>query len=58
MNVTVLFDARRKMAVEDTANIRFCLKLGKTTGEAYEMMKSVYGGECLSRSIIFRCYAA
>jgi hypothetical protein len=29
------------MAVEQRANIKLCLKLGKTAGEAYEMMKSV-----------------
>jgi hypothetical protein len=30
------------MAVEQRANIKFCLKLGKTAREAYEMMKSEY----------------
>jgi hypothetical protein len=45
------------MAVEQRANIKFCLKLGKTAEEAYEMMKSVYGSDCLSRSNIFRWYA-
>jgi hypothetical protein len=45
------------MAVEQRANIKFCLKLGKTAGEAYEMMKSVYGSDCLSRPNIFRWYA-
>jgi hypothetical protein len=45
------------MAVEQRANIKFCFKLGKTAGEAYEMMKSVYGSDCLSRSNIFRWYA-
>jgi hypothetical protein len=38
------------LAVEQTANIKFCLKFGKTVGEAFEMMKSVYGSDCLSRS--------
>jgi hypothetical protein len=37
------------MAVEQTVNIKFCLKLGKTAGEAYEMMNSVYGSDCLSK---------
>jgi hypothetical protein len=31
------------MAAERGANIKFCLKLGKTAAEAYEIMKSVYG---------------
>jgi hypothetical protein len=33
------------MAVEQRANIKFCLKLDKTAGEAYEMMKSAYGSD-------------
>jgi hypothetical protein len=45
------------MAVEQRANIKFYLKLGKTAGEAYEMIKSVYGSDCLSHSNIFRWYA-
>jgi hypothetical protein len=45
------------MAVEQRANIKFCLKLGKTAGEAYEMINCVYGSDCLSRSNILRWYA-
>jgi hypothetical protein len=45
------------MAVEQTVNIKFCLKLGKTAREDYELMKSVYGSDCLSRSNIFPWYA-
>jgi hypothetical protein len=45
------------MVVEQRANIKFCFKLGKKAGEAYEMLKSVYGSDCLSRSNIFRWYA-
>jgi hypothetical protein len=48
--------ARWKMAVEQRTNIKFCLKLGKTAGEAYEI-KSVYDSDCSSRSNIFRWYA-
>jgi hypothetical protein len=33
-------EARRKMAVEQRGNIKFCLKLGKTVGEEYEMVES------------------
>jgi hypothetical protein len=42
------------MAGEQRANIKFCLKLGKTAGEEYQMMKSVYGSDCLSPSKTFR----
>ena len=44
------------MAAEQRANIKFCLKLGNTAREAYEMKKSVYGSDC-SHSNIFRWYA-
>ena len=29
------------------ANIKFCLKLGKTFNERFELMKQVYGDNCL-----------
>jgi hypothetical protein len=31
------------MAVDQRANITFSLKLGKTAGEAYKIMRIVYG---------------
>ena len=31
------------------ANIKFCLKLGKTFTERFELMKQVYGDNCLFR---------
>jgi ACT domain-containing protein len=40
-NSTVL-TSMRKMAAEQRANIKCCLKLSKIAGESYEMMKSVY----------------
>jgi hypothetical protein len=46
------------MAVEQRANIKFCLKLGKTAGEAYEMMKSLYGGENSLGKVIDVFYAS
>jgi hypothetical protein len=45
------------MPIEQRANSKFCLKLDKTDRETYEMKKSVYGSDCLSRSNIFRLYA-
>ena len=32
------------------ANIKFCLKLGKTFTERFELMKQVYGDNCLFRA--------
>jgi len=34
-----------------------CFKLGKTAAETVEMMRQVYGDNCLSRAQIFRWYA-
>nr|APL98289.1 putative DD34D transposase [Bactrocera tryoni] len=38
------------MHFEQRANIKFCFKLGKTFTETFQMMKKVYGDQCLSRS--------
>ena len=38
------------MSIEQRANIKFCFKLGKTFTETHQMMKKVYGDDCLSRS--------
>ena len=43
--------------MEQTANIKFCFKLGKTAVETVELMRQVYGDNCLSRAQIFRWYA-
>lgn len=40
------------MSFEQRANIKFCFKLGKTFTETHQMMKQVYGDDCLSRSRI------
>jgi hypothetical protein len=45
------------MVTEQKANIKFCFKLGKTAGEAHEMMKSVHGSDCLNCSTIFQWYS-
>jgi hypothetical protein len=43
--------------LEQRTNIKFCFKLGKTAAETVEMMRQVYGDNCLSRAQIFRRYA-
>ena len=43
--------------MEQRANIKFCFKLRKTAAEAVELMRQVYGDNCLSRPQIFRWYA-
>jgi hypothetical protein len=39
---------------EQRIDIKFCFKLGRTFTEPHEMMKSVYGDDCMSRT---RCYS-
>ena len=39
-----------KMSFEQRANIKFCFKIGKTFTETFELMKKVYGDDCLSRA--------
>jgi len=43
--------------MEQRANIKFCSKLEKTAAETVELMRQVYGDNCLSRAQIFRWYA-
>ena len=43
--------------MEQRANIKFCSKLGKSAAETVELMRQVYGDNCLSRAHIFRWYA-
>ena len=38
--------------MEQRANIKFCVKLEKKFAETYELMKKVYGDDCMSRTQI------
>ncbi|CAK9816610.1 Protein GVQW3 [Anthophora quadrimaculata] len=42
--------------MEQRANIKFCFKLGKTFTETFELIKKVYGDDCLSRTRVFEWY--
>jgi len=33
--------------VEQRVNVKFCVKLGKSATETYELLKKVYGDDCL-----------
>lgn len=46
-----------KMNIEQRANIKFCFKIGKTFTETFELMKQVYGDDCLSRSRVHEWYS-
>jgi len=43
--------------MEQRTNIKFCFRLRKTAAETVEMMRKVYGDNCLSCAQIFRWYA-
>lgn len=49
-------DCCLKYVMEQRANIRFCLKIDKTTSETAELLREVFGANCLSRAQIFRWY--
>jgi hypothetical protein len=42
--------------MEQRVNIKFCVKLGKTPTETYEMLQTVYGDEALSHSSVFEWF--
>jgi len=39
--------------VEQRVNVKFYAKLGKSAAEMYDLLKKVYGDECLSRTQVF-----
>jgi hypothetical protein len=39
--------------MEQGVDIRFCVKLGKTLTESYQILQTVYGGEAVSHSNVF-----
>ena len=41
---------------EQRACIKFCVRLGKTGSETFEMLKQAFGDSCMSRSLTFEWY--
>jgi hypothetical protein len=39
--------------MKQRAAVKYCVKLKKTATSTFEMLKSVYGEECLSRTSVF-----
>jgi hypothetical protein len=37
-------------------NVKFCVRIGKSTIETYSLLKKVYGNECLSRGQVFEWF--
>jgi len=42
--------------VEEHVNLKFCLKLRKSATETHNLLKKVYGDECLSRTQVFEWF--
>ena len=42
--------------VEQRANVKFCVKLGKSATETYYLLKKVNGDECLSHTQVFEWF--
>ena len=42
--------------MEQSVNVKFCVKLGKSATETYDLLKKVYGDECLSRTQVFEWF--
>lgn len=51
--VTADFLRCQKFVMEQRTNIKFLVKYGKNASETFEMLKKVYGDDCLSRSNVF-----
>jgi len=41
---------------EQRVNVKFCLKLGKSASQTYDLLKKVYGDKCLSRTQVFEWF--
>jgi transposase len=39
--------------LEQRVNVKFCLKLGKSATETCDLLKIVYGDQCLSRTQVY-----
>jgi len=42
--------------VEQRVNVKVCVELGKSTTETYDLLKKVYGDECLYRAQVFEWF--
>jgi len=50
-------DFSMDVKLEQTANIEFCVKLGKSGAETFEMIQRAYGNEAMSRLRCFEWHA-
>jgi len=50
-------DFSMDVKLEQRANIKFCVKLGKSGAETFDMIRCVYGNEAMSRARCFEWHA-
>ena len=50
-------DFSMDVKLEQTANIQFCVKLGNSRAETFEMIRRAYGNEAMSRARCFEWHA-
>jgi hypothetical protein len=42
--------------VEKSVNVKFCVKIVKSATELYDLLKKLYGDECLSHTQVFKWF--
>jgi len=42
--------------VEQHVNVKICMKLGKSATETYDLLKKVYGDDCVSHTHVFEMF--
>jgi hypothetical protein len=42
--------------VEQRVNVKFCVRIGKSTTETYNLLKKVHGNECLPGTQVFKWF--
>jgi len=52
-----IYDSSMDVKLEQTANIKFCVKLSKSGGETFEMIRRAYRNEAMSRARCFEWHA-
>ena len=53
VKVKVISIKEMETKMKQKANIKFCVKLEKKFAETYELMKKVYGDDCMSRAQLY-----
>jgi hypothetical protein len=52
-----VFDVSMDLKMAQRANIKFCVKLGKSGAETFEMLRHAYGNDAMCRAMCFKWHA-